>query len=362
MMLLWELREGFYIKAYSQSAGGRNANALQFIPLDAKSSDPPPLLFNFTFDKFTADPGQELVAVLSQDDLRTHIHVHLCSSMTGLAHPLAHNPRLTAEFDSNFLRSASHFGIEIVGHLVLILLPEVRGHAFEILIWNWKFGIFLNRISSRRGICDFTFLDQRHLVVLAATSSGREYLDTLALLVFVISDGTSTRHDLPPGQLRVVDAPVSRPILRLEFPRTKEAFKISRNRLLLQSDPTPGRILYAKSAAFVCPHAITLGMTFSFCRVNSSSDEAPYYRVFIDGRFLLDRIRTNAHVETEVLSWSVWGPNATRWFPNVVPPDYWISWMSRSRFIASPPNTPYHFVFDFSSPAIGLVGCRGRGS
>jgi hypothetical protein len=64
-MLLWELREGFYIRAFSQ-IGGRFADSIQFIPLDSGFPEHPPLFFDFTFNEFTADPRQELLAILSR--------------------------------------------------------------------------------------------------------------------------------------------------------------------------------------------------------------------------------------------------------------------------------------------------------
>ncbi|CAE6416013.1 unnamed protein product, partial [Rhizoctonia solani] len=97
--LRWELREGFYIHAFSQS-DSRHADALQLVPLDSSTPDPPPLLFESTFEEFTIDPGQGLVALVSRNlGLFTTILVDLCAMETGLAHPLAQFPRLTAEFD-----------------------------------------------------------------------------------------------------------------------------------------------------------------------------------------------------------------------------------------------------------------------
>jgi hypothetical protein len=65
-MLLWELREGFYVKAFSQSRG-QFADALQFVPLDHETPDPPPLMFDFVFSEFTTDPAQDLIAMISGD-------------------------------------------------------------------------------------------------------------------------------------------------------------------------------------------------------------------------------------------------------------------------------------------------------
>ncbi|CAE6444959.1 unnamed protein product [Rhizoctonia solani] len=351
-MLLWELREGFYVKGFSRS-GGNHADTLQFIPLDAKSPDPPPLAFHFSFNEFTVDPAQGLVAVLSRDnDLQSTIHIQLCSSTTGLAHPLAQYPKLTIEFDSGRRVSVSHFALEIMGHLLLTRVSRNPTHVYEVLIWNWKSGLFLTRISSNMGICDTFFLDRQHLVLQAATRSSQlqTHLDTLALLVYVIPDSNPTYNASSHQYLKVADLLVSQPILRLAFPQINNAFTVSVNGFILHSDPVPGRILYAKSAAFSCSYATTLGMAFSFRSVNRGWDEPPYYRVFVDGRFLLDQIHTNANVhgETRVLPWASWGIYATRWFISSFAPDHWVSWMSGSKFLMASPDPPYHCVFDFS--------------
>ncbi|CAE6508296.1 unnamed protein product [Rhizoctonia solani] len=349
-MLLWELREGFYIVAFSQSEG-RYADALQFIPLDPETPDPPPLLFDFTFNEFTADPGQGLVAIISRDPQENKTsHVRLCSSSTGLAHPLAQHPRLTAEFDFKPPLFGSGFAIEIMGHTVLAKVSCPLENVYEILIWDWRFGVLLHRISSRDGICDFTFLDQQHLVVMSATHSAQ---DSLALLIYDISDDKSACNASPNKPMRATDLPISQPILRLEFPRLKQSAKISEMGLLLRSDPTPDRKIYANSAAFACPYAVTLGITFCFHTVGYDWAAPPFYRVFLDGRSLRDHIRTNSHNGTQVLPWSAWGTNATRWFVTPEEPDHWICWMSGSKYTRPLTDSHYYCVFDFSSLTVG---------
>ncbi|KAG8709862.1 hypothetical protein FRC11_005144 [Ceratobasidium sp. 423] len=322
-MLLWELREGFYIKAFSHSQE-RLADALQFIPLDSETLDPPPLLFDFTFDEFTVDPGQELIACVSKNlGLFTHIHVDLCSMATGLAHPLAQHPRLTAEFDFERPFFSPGFAIEIMGNVVLAKVSHTRLHTYELLIWDWKSGNPLSRISSRRGICDFTFLDKQHLALLSGTRSDQEYLDTLELLVYPIGDDPAIRNDFSQGQLKAADLPVSRPILRLAFPQIKEGSKVSEGGFFLRSDPTPGRVVYNNSAAFACSYAKTLSMTFCFRRVNTGWEDSSSYRVFLDGGFLLDQLR-NIPNKATLIPWSSWdfsSLNAGRFRDRVSPAD-----------------------------------------
>ncbi|CAE6445307.1 unnamed protein product [Rhizoctonia solani] len=368
-MLLWELREGFYIAAFSQSEG-HLADALRFTPLDSETSDPPLLLFNFTFNEFTVDPGQELVAILSMDpallvflfpsnyrahglDRSTTCHVHICSMATGLAHPLAQCPRLTVEFD---FQPQSGFAVEIMGHTVLAKVSDLQANVYEILIWDWRSGILLHRISSHQGFCDFSFLDQRHLVVLTVTRSTTP--DTVSLLIYEISDSISTHAAAPGKQVQVGDYLISQPILRFEFPQIQESYSVSGTTFYLRSDPTPGRVIYKNSAAFSCSYAITLSMTISFREVAYEWTTSPNYRVFIDGRYLLDRIRESRHNGTTTLPWSSWGVDATRWLIARDEPDHWICWMSGSRFIYSFSDRPYYCVFDFFSPTVGRFRAR----
>ncbi|KAH7345503.1 hypothetical protein B0J17DRAFT_702886 [Rhizoctonia solani] len=347
-MLLWELREGFYIVAFSQSGGG-DPDALQFVPLDAETADPPPLLFDFTFSEFTADPGQGLVATISGDSDWTHrCHVDLRSTRTGIAHPLAEYPRLTVEVDFELPPFSSGYSVELMGHMVLAKVSHPRARICELLIWNWRSGTLIQRISSRNGMCDFAFLDQQHLVVQSVTHSdlGR---DILALLVYAIPQSAPAAYASPGKQWQVEDFPASQPILQLEFPQLKESSEITERGFFLRSDPTPGRTIYTKSAAFACPYAMTLSMTFCFHRTSADWGVSPFVRVFVDGRSLLKHIYADSYDETKVLPWSVWGTDATRWFTAPEAPDHWICWMSGSKYIRPLSDIPYYCVFDFSS-------------
>ncbi|CAE6521876.1 unnamed protein product [Rhizoctonia solani] len=150
--ILWRLRQGFYIKAFSQSRG-QYSDALQFIPLDPQALDPPPLMFEFTFWAFAADPGQGLAAMISRDTDRCNTcHVHLRSSITGLAHPLAKYPRLSAEFDFEVVfQSGYTMDIEIMERMVFAKVSNQRPSVYELLIWDWRLGTLLHRISFERG-------------------------------------------------------------------------------------------------------------------------------------------------------------------------------------------------------------------
>ncbi|EUC59010.1 F-box protein, putative, partial [Rhizoctonia solani AG-3 Rhs1AP] len=169
-----------------------DVNAIQFIPLDSESPDPPPLMFDFKFNEFTVDPEQGLIAMICRADdfdLGNTCDIHLCSSATGLAHPLAQYPKLTVAFDYPLPPFSSQFALEIMGHRLLTKAAHSGANNYELLIWDWRHGALLHRISSREGMCDFTFLDQRHLVVLSVTRSNpdRAILNKFALMIYAIT-------------------------------------------------------------------------------------------------------------------------------------------------------------------------------
>ncbi|KAF8761928.1 hypothetical protein RHS01_01253 [Rhizoctonia solani] len=354
-MLLWELREGFYIRAFSQNTR-RFSDTIQFVPLDPGIPERSPLLFDFEFNEFTADPDQGLLAILSRaPHMDPRIYVHLRSSDTGLAHPLASHPRLTAEFDFEPPYFWPGYSIEVMGHIVLVKVMNIHDYRYGLLIWDWSSGALLNRISSQGAICDFAFLDEQHLVVSSGRGSNQAHLDTLELLIFALSkdDSAPTNSN---GYVRVADLPVSEPVLRLGFPPIKDSSKLSHSGFFLRAQPTPGRAMHTSSATFVYTHATTLSMTFCFREAVSDFQGPPYYRVFIDGKFIRDQLRTIPQEgTTKVLPWSLWGRKATRWSITLNEPDHWICWMSGSRYIAPLPTPPYYGVFDFS-PKLTTAG------
>ncbi|CAE6437216.1 unnamed protein product [Rhizoctonia solani] len=356
--LLWELREGFYIQAFSQS-GVRYADALQFVPLDSETPNPPPLLFDFPFDTFTVDPGQELIAIASKNlGLFTTIFIDLCSMATGCAHSLAQYPRLTAKFDFERPFFLPAIALEIMGNVLLTNVSHLRLHTYELLIWDWRSGNVLSRISSRQGICDFSFLDQQHLALLSAsrTEPHLDVLRSLELLVYGLPNGTSTRSNNSEGQIQASDIVASQPILRLAFPLIQESSKISETTFVLRSDPTPGHIIYRCSASFACSYTHTLSMIFSLSRITTGWESPDCYRVFLDGRSLLEQVRTSSSTAVPV-PWASWGICTTRWFLTPRRPDQWNRWMSSSRFIYRLSDQPYYCILDFSPTNFNCFPC-----
>lgn len=67
---------------------------------------------------------------------RCHIHLRLCT--TGMAHPKATYPRITAEIfdEQNF----STFSIRICGPCVGVLFGAIVTWQMALVIWNWRTG------------------------------------------------------------------------------------------------------------------------------------------------------------------------------------------------------------------------------
>jgi hypothetical protein len=76
-ILLWELREGSFISAYSTTRRPKLADAIQVVPLNAQGL-PKPIKFGIEFHEFTLDLSQELV-VLAVVDLPRFVSNSLTS-------------------------------------------------------------------------------------------------------------------------------------------------------------------------------------------------------------------------------------------------------------------------------------------
>ncbi|CAE7176696.1 unnamed protein product [Rhizoctonia solani] len=351
---IWDLQEGFYLKGFSRSEENF-ADAIQFIPLDADTPDPPPIEFEFRFRKITSDPVQSLLALVSSDP-ETPCDIHLCSSITGLAHPLAEKPRLTTEFTILTPSLFPELSIEIMKHMLLAKLSDVVDRSYEILIWDWKAGTLLHRIHSQEGMCDHTFLDERHLVLLTYHQDTNLHgaQKHLSLLIYYISNNP-THVASSNDQSQPDNIPIAQPILHLEFPELKESPRISDRAFLLQSGPIPGRMIHTKSAVFSCSHVTTLNATFGFRVRSRGYRPSTSYQVFIDGQSLLNHLSTTSRSGTKVLPWPTWGPKATRWFTAQAGTNLLIDWpycMAGSKFTLPLSHASCNSIFDFSARSV----------
>ncbi|KAG8685944.1 hypothetical protein FRC11_009798 [Ceratobasidium sp. 423] len=348
-ILLWELREGSFISAYSTQSStsgthGRNLpNAIQVVPLDAQEL-PKPMKFGLTFHEFTLDLSQELVVLAVVDLPRQDcIRLLLRSSETGLSHPLAQQPIILVllEFPIQH-KKASSITLEVMGDILVVKFADLKSLAYEILIWSWKSATLLNRICSRTGVCDMGFLDRQTLILYhVAASDGSTALRTVSLLVYrdflspVTGGAISSETHVVAGNYPSLDYTFS-----FVFPEIHPTMSILPSALALRSDPVPGRLMHkSKSAMFASTRVGTLGLIFPLSYDTHIEPQDVTYRIFVSTSRLFDLMADNP--KTKTFEWTAWGERTTRWFGDDSQQADWISWVSGSRYLRSSPGVRY---------------------
>ncbi|CAE6433937.1 unnamed protein product [Rhizoctonia solani] len=342
-ILLWELRDGSFISAYSTIRNRKLADAIQVVPLDGQEL-PKPVKFELEFHEFTIDLSQKLVVLATVDlPLQGHVRLSFCSSETSLFHPLAQRPTIMTLVGFPIRHSeASSITMEIMGDVLVTKFADIKSLSYEILVWNWKTVILLNRISSRAGICDLGFLDRQTLALYhAAPSDGSTDLRAVSLRIY--------RDFLSPTGSRVADSddhiftrdyPNLDYTFSFDFPEILSTISILPSALALRSDPIPGRLVHkTDNAKFVSTRAGTLGLIFPLSYDTRIEPQEITYRIFVSISRLYDLM--NNHSGTKTFEWSEWGERTTRWFSDDNQQADWISWVSGSRYLRSSPGVRY---------------------
>ncbi|KAG8759393.1 hypothetical protein FRC12_009767 [Ceratobasidium sp. 428] len=316
-MTLWGLRDGVFAKAYPQNASAVSGPkaAMAFFPLDEAGENRTQINLDVTFNEFTTDLGQDLVVLAGVDpDRKSRGWLRLRSSTTGRAHPQAEHPLSTIElgFSVDTGISSTPVTLGIKNELVAAMFASPGQRVYEILIWNWKTGELLHRISCNTGICSFGFLDDDRLVVWSASSSNVENgLAVVSLLVYEqIGSGTGLGRDASHCEpLNVTSFPILKPSFTFQFPKLQTPSFVGPRGFLLQSDYGSGSGISA-SAPFVNLRALTLGLTMNISLYRRSS----HFRIFIDTHRLLKHRERAREKAVSKLSWDEWGEHSTRWF------------------------------------------------
>ncbi|KAH7334090.1 hypothetical protein B0J17DRAFT_709115 [Rhizoctonia solani] len=342
-VLRWELHSGAYLRP---------------IPRLLPTPQPPPVNLGIKFQKFTADPSQDLAILVAVIPERSkHVQLHMRSLTTGQPHPQARWPDLTVEFDfeaSVLADSTVCYVPEVLESVLAVRFDSEIKRMYEVLIWDWKAGGFLHRISSRSGNCASCFIDPSYIAIFSATaplSEGR-----------LLRDNTyNTQMDMGP-KFCVSDYPVLDPDTIFEFPKLRNSHSVNSIALMARSDPVPCRTVYTSSISFAYLRNITLGLSLSlFQHPTTQSDLGGIrnFRGFVSTSLLLNHLdqHRNSRGYPTVLPWDQWGEQATRWFPeNEV--DLSCSQMSGSRYITvkwGPNNLPGHHhlvITDFNTPIV----------
>ncbi|KAG8714275.1 hypothetical protein FRC08_012142 [Ceratobasidium sp. 394] len=360
-MPLWELRGGVFVKAFNHP-GTRltftgKPNSLRLFRLDVPDRSTQ-VDFSTTFSEFSLDTSQELVVLVGMGAGAVECNgwIRFRSSVTGQAHPLATHPVQTVELGFDISDTSTYdLAVEIKHDLVAVLFAcSTSGErSYEVLIWNWKRGVLLNRINCDHGICRFVFLDDNRLVLWSARGTGGgNTLNSIDLLVYEqIGSSRSNRDDAGAQLVDIPSFPSLSPALTFHFPRLRDSSGIKAEGLELLSDYGPGAS-FAACAPFTHPNALTLGLTIS---VVDDGDLIPL-RIFVDTGKLLGHLRRAKEKAVSTLAWEGWGENATRWF-HADTPNPWIRWMFGSRFIV---KNDCISVVDFHTPTVRRHAHRQR--
>ncbi|KAG8713136.1 hypothetical protein FRC08_013654 [Ceratobasidium sp. 394] len=357
-MPLWELRDGVFVKSYHGSGGQLSTNKpnfLRLIPLDSANNASTQVNFGVNFGEFSLDASQNLAVLVDIDGHAEECYgwIRLCSSVTGQAHPLAAHPVLTAKLGFQGL-SYDH-AIEIKHELVVVQfswsISAKYGH--EVLIWDWKKGTLLNRISRNDSICIFALLDSDRLILWSVSADEDDTLNSMSLLVY--EQISSSRPEIGGANGQRVDTlsfPSLSPSLTFRFPKLQDSSSISTPRLCsMVSDYGSGASL-ATYIPFATSRALTLGLSMY---IHDSESDNPL-RIFVDVDQLLHHLDRAKQQAIHTLAWKDWGENATRGFRADTPND-WIRCVFGSRFSM---RDAHISIIEFHTPTVRRHAHRRR--
>ncbi|CAE6490018.1 unnamed protein product, partial [Rhizoctonia solani] len=338
-ILLWELREGSFISAYSTTRDPKLADAIQVVQLDVQQL-PKPIKFGLNFHEFTLDLSQELV-VLAVADLPRKDQVRLLfrSSKTSLSHPLAKNPIVLVMLEFMLQsKEASSITLEIMGDILVAKFADIKSLTYEVLIWNWRTATLLNRISSRNGVCDLGFLDKQTLILYHAAASDGSALSCVSLLVYrdflkpVVNEPIGSETHVIASNYQCLDYSFC-----FEFPTIDRTMSVLASALALRSDPIPGRLMHkTKHTKLASTHVGTIGLIFPLSYDTHIEPQDVTYRIFVNTSGLSDLM--DSSLGPKVFEWAEWGEPITRWFSDDNQQADWINWVSGSRYLRSSPG------------------------
>ncbi|CAE6466114.1 unnamed protein product [Rhizoctonia solani] len=332
----WEIRSGTYYGDFRASDLENDdfwVDNTQFVEL-GNPNIPPPVNFEKRFSFCVADPKQDLV-VLIEDEQRgsNFARFYICSATTGKPHPLAEHPVLTVTFDSAFLHDNDLLdelmsaNPEVMENYFAVNMEwrEADCDASEFLLWDWRTGILLTRINAEDSASQYTFLDKKNLLVYSALPENGLQPTRLALLVYRIP-GITPDHKVPPdANFHPSLYPKPSPNLIFEFPELHPSWALIGQHFISGSEPLSGDVVYTKSATLLCSRVTTLGLGFRIWNnprrqryVYGSRKGTPtYLQVFVSTHHLLTHLLGLGGQSEDigrVIPWSQWGTPATRWF------------------------------------------------
>ncbi|KAF8699684.1 hypothetical protein RHS03_07099, partial [Rhizoctonia solani] len=373
-MRLYELGQGYYAAALSTSFA--LPGVIKLTNLHNGSSTK--LSLGVQFSEFQIDMSQELLALVA---IEAHVtgssSIYLRSSDTGHSHPAALHPDWTVQLPFNVERRSSGIFVEIMDELLAVKYVSIERDVSNILIWNWKSGLLLNRIECLSMSCTFGFLGTDSLLLFQSIKDA-------GVNVVVYTNVRSPSVPSPDSRavFDISQYPVAKPSFEFGFPEFSEG---AHAYLLMRSEPVP--TLGSTGPAKFMPRPSSRIVQLSMSVVQSVGPQRGLrqYHIFLSKTQILKCMKmyddaptaklgpgSEADSESPIrIPWERWGEHATRWFGTPAAMSPWICRTHGTRFIQAHPYVgdddggnehplEYLSVLEFHQPTIrrmAQLGC-----
>ncbi|KAF8753029.1 hypothetical protein RHS01_07375 [Rhizoctonia solani] len=337
-MRLYELGQGYYAAALSTSFA--LPGVIKLTNLHNGSSTK--LSLGVQFSEFQIDMSQELLALVA---IEAHVSssIYLRSSDTGHSHPAALHPDWTVQLPFNVERRSSGIFVEIMDELLAVKYVSIERDVSNILIWNWKSGLLLNRIECLSMSCTFGFLGTDSLLL-------SQSIKDAGVNVVVYTNVRSASVPSPDSRavFDISQYPMAKPSFEFGFPEFSQG---AHAYLLMRSEPAP--TLGSTGPAKFMPRPSSRIVQLSMSVVQSVGPQRGLrqYHIFLSKTQILKCMKmyddaptaklgpgSEADSESPIrIPWERWGEYATRWFGTPAAMSPWICRTHGTRFIQAHP-------------------------
>ncbi|KAF8603264.1 hypothetical protein BDV93DRAFT_167132 [Ceratobasidium sp. AG-I] len=366
-MRLYELRQGYYAAALSSTQDLPGIVKL----VDLNNTSTRLLSLGLQFSEFQIDPSQGLMVLVALEDHISRISsIHLRTFDRGNRHQEARYPDWKIELPFYVHQRFTGIFVEVMSDLLAVKYVSYERNVSEILIWNWRLGILLNRIQCFAASCTFGFLTPSSLMLFHSNSHQNDSAVTLSIYEDICIPTTVEKDEKP--ICSVSDYEPMTPRFELGFPFLPPSSSIQ---LLLRAEPAPTITSSGLSTfvPFVEARIVQLGMTVI---QNQGQRGLHYYQIFISKEKLLQHLIPPEpdpdldHQGSAIkIPWDSWGEYTTRWFATTSAVSPWICRAYGTRFVLSIPldneddeSEPLEYisVLDFHTPTVRRFSTLSR--
>lgn len=249
--------------------------------------------------------------------------IYLRTYSDGSLHPLAQISTWTTQLAFFQRFYSGNMQIEFLGDLLAIRFTLPKTSQNQILIWNWKSGALLNRISTE-GACSFGFLTSDCLSVFNCSDSwGIEHSIELSLYNNIQQSLASVATGAP-GVYISANLTALSPNVVLRFPSRMAPLEY----LIQHATSSQRAPLVVNSSTFkIKTDPSVLHLTMAFMQDDYYDDEEDVrisipdvYDIFVSMAMLLKYtvapLFPTGHFKP--IPWEEWGESSTRWFHSAV--------------------------------------------